>query len=173
MSSGSTNGIIRCVLRQHIRVPVIGELSAVMAQPDSNEFQATAGTRTAVPGAVACLQSAGNLLDWHPHVHLLISWGLFRRDGSFLPVEETPDPEPVARLFRHKVLRMLLGEGAIAEGGRPESPRVAPHGIRDTCQPGDPGGCDHAGDRRPLPAPAPITPERMLGEAGQRQLASR
>ena len=61
------------------------------------------------------MQSAGNLLDWHPHVHLLISWGLFRRDGSFLPVEWTPDAETVARLFRHKVLRMLLEEGAIEE----------------------------------------------------------
>jgi hypothetical protein len=78
-------------------------------------LRAAAGTHTAVPGAVACLQSAGNLLDWHPHVHLLISWGLFRRDGSFIPVEETPDPEAVARLFRHKVLRMLLEEGAIEE----------------------------------------------------------
>jgi len=78
-------------------------------------LQAAAGTHTAVPGAVACLQSAGNLLDWHPHVHLLISGGLFRRDGAFIPVKETPDPETVARLFRHKVLRMLLEEGAIAE----------------------------------------------------------
>ena len=59
--------------------------------------------------------SAGNLLDWHPHVHLLVSWGLFRRDGSFIPVEGTPDPETVAQLFRHKVLRMLLDEGAIEE----------------------------------------------------------
>jgi hypothetical protein len=35
-------------------------------------------------------------------VHLLISWGLFQRDGSFLPVAGTPDPETLARLFRHK-----------------------------------------------------------------------
>lgn len=78
-------------------------------------LQAAAGTRTAVPGAVACLQSAGNLLDWHPHVHLLVSWGLFHRDGSFLPIQATPDPETVARVFRHRVLRMLLAEGAIEE----------------------------------------------------------
>jgi len=76
-------------------------------------LHAAAGTPTTVPGAVACMQSAGNLLDWHPHVHLLISWGLFRRDGSFIPVEGTPDPEIVVRLFRHKVLRMVLKEGAI------------------------------------------------------------
>ncbi|MGD0266757.1 MAG: transposase zinc-binding domain-containing protein [Candidatus Methylomirabilota bacterium] len=36
-------------------------------------LQAATGTRAAVPGAVACLQSAGSLLDWHPHVHLLVS----------------------------------------------------------------------------------------------------
>jgi hypothetical protein len=48
-------------------------------------------------------------------VHLLVSWGLFRRDGSFIPVEGTPEPETVAQLFRHRVLRMLLDEGAIEE----------------------------------------------------------
>jgi len=92
-------------------------------------LQAAAGTHRVVPGAVACLQSAGNLLDWHPHVHLLISWGLFRRDGSFLPVEGTPDPETVARPFRHKVLRMLLEEGQFQLGrphGRPPR-RRSPH----------------------------------------------
>jgi len=41
---------------------------------------------------------------------------VFGRDGSFIPVEGAPDPETVARLFRHKVLRMLLEEGAIEEG---------------------------------------------------------
>jgi len=59
--------------------------------------------------------SAGNLLDWHPRVISLVSWGLFRRDGSFIPVAGTPEPETVARLFQHKVLRMLLEEGAIDE----------------------------------------------------------
>ena len=76
-------------------------------------LQAAAGRRTAVPGAVACLQSAANLLDWHPHIHLLVSWGVFNREGSFIPVEMVPDPETLARLFRHRVLRLLLDEGAI------------------------------------------------------------
>jgi hypothetical protein len=112
------------------------------------------------------LQSAGNLLDWHPHVHLLVSWGLFRRDGSFLPVKETPDPETVARLFRHKVLRMLLAEGAIAE-----------HVVGNLLAWSHTGFGAHVS--REIPADAktpatvarymtrpPITPERMLGEAG-------
>jgi hypothetical protein len=79
-------------------------------------LQAAAGTRPAVPGAVACVQSAGSLLDWHPHGHLLISWGLFCRDGSCIPVEGTPDSETLARRIRQKVFRMLLEEAAIDEG---------------------------------------------------------
>jgi hypothetical protein len=43
----------------------------------------------------------------------MVSWGLFERDGSFIQVEGTLDPETVAQLFRNRVLRMLLKEGAI------------------------------------------------------------
>lgn len=64
---------------------------------------------------MACVQSSGSLLDWHPHVHLLISWGLFRPDGSFLPVAATPDPETVVRLVRHKVLQWLQQEAVIED----------------------------------------------------------
>lgn len=76
-------------------------------------LQIAADTRRAMPGAVACIQSYGNLLDWHPHMHLLISWGLFTQDGTFFPVDATPDPEILEKLFRHKVLRLLLDAGAI------------------------------------------------------------
>jgi hypothetical protein len=43
----------------------------------------------------------------------MVPWGLFERDGSFIPVEGTPDPGTLAHLFRDRVLRMLLDEGAI------------------------------------------------------------
>lgn len=135
--------------------------------------QAAAGSRTAVPGAVACLHSAGNLLDWHPHVHLLVSWGLFHRDGSFLPVQGTPDPETVARLFRHRVLRVLLEEGAIAE-----------EVVRNLLAWPHTGSGAHVS--RAIPADEktpgvvarymvrpPITPERMLGEAGNARVIYR
>jgi hypothetical protein len=34
-----------------------------------------------VPGAVGFIQTAGELLNFHPHVHLLVSDGVFDRDG--------------------------------------------------------------------------------------------
>jgi len=136
-------------------------------------LQAAAGTRTAVPGAVACMQSAGSLLDWHPHVHLLVSWGLFRRDGSFIPIEGTPDPETVARLFRHKVLRMLLEEGAIDEhvvGNLLAWPHTGfgTHVSREIPADAKTPGAVARYMTRP-----PITPERMLGEASSAQVIYR
>jgi Putative transposase len=128
-------------------------------------LQTVAGTRTAVPGSVACLQSAGNLLDWHPHVHLVISWGLFRRDGSFIPVEGTPDPEAVVRLFRHKVLRMLLEEGAIAEGVVRNLLAWAHTGFGTHVSRAIPADATTPGVVARHMARPPITPERMLGEA--------
>jgi hypothetical protein len=130
-------------------------------------LQAAAGTHAGVPGAVACLQSAGNLLDWHPHVHLLVSWGLFRRDGTFIPVEGTPEPETVARLFRHKVLRMLLEEGA-SEEGVVRNLLAWPHtGFGTHVSRAIP-----ADEKTPVVVARymvrpPITPERMLGEANK------
>ena len=76
-------------------------------------LQAAAGDKLAVPGGVACLQTYGNLLDCHPHAHLLVSWGVFRPDGTFVPVTDVPAKETIEKLFRHKILRMLKDEGAI------------------------------------------------------------
>jgi transposase-like protein len=136
-------------------------------------LQAAAGTSTAVPGAVACLQSAGNLLDWHPHVHLLVSWGLFRQDGSFLPVEATPDPETVARLFRHRVLRMLLAEGAIEESVV-RSLLAWPHtGFGTHVSRAIPVDEQTPGVVARYMARPPITPERMLGDADKQQVIYR
>jgi hypothetical protein len=44
----------------------------------------------------------------------MTSW-LFRPDGTLLPVLATPEPETVARLFRHTVSRCVLADGAIAD----------------------------------------------------------
>jgi hypothetical protein len=74
---------------------------------------AAAGEKDAVPGGVACIQTYGNLLDWHPHAHLLVSWGVFRPDGTFVAVTDVPPKETLEKLFRHKILHMLKEEGAI------------------------------------------------------------
>ena len=118
------------------------------------------------------MQSAGSLLDWHLHVHLLISWGLFRCDGSFIPIEGSPDPETVARLFRHKVLRMLLEEGAIEEGVVRKLLAWPHTGFGTHVSREIPADATTPGVARYMIRP-PITPERMLGEASKVQIIYR
>jgi hypothetical protein len=69
---------------------------------------------TAAPGAVGFIQTAGELLNWHPHVHLLAADGVFARDGTF---ERSTffDTQLIERLFRAEVLRLLRGRGLITQ----------------------------------------------------------
>jgi len=91
----------------------LARLARVAWETVKELLQDAAGDSEAVPGGVGCVQTYGNLLDFHPHSHLLISWGVFTRAGDFRPVEAVPDAEVLERLFRHKVLRLLQDEGAI------------------------------------------------------------
>jgi hypothetical protein len=57
---------------------------------------------------------SGELLNFHPHVHLLVTDGVFHRDGS-LERFAYFDPRLIERLFRAEVLRMLRGKGLISQ----------------------------------------------------------
>lgn len=69
--------------------------------------------RQAVPGAIVSVQTFGSLLDFHPHLPLLVTWGVFEADGAFVPVADVPEVEEIQKLFRHTVFRMLLDQGVI------------------------------------------------------------
>ena len=49
------------------------------------------GERDLAVGIVACLQTHGSRAPWHPHLHLLVTDGGFRPDGTFVswPVHDT------------------------------------------------------------------------------------
>jgi hypothetical protein len=88
-------------------------------------------------------------------------------------VEGTPESETLARLFRHKALRILLEEGVLAKGvvrnllAWPHTgfgAHVSRAILADATTPGIVA--------RNMTQP-PITPERMLGEANRAQLIYR
>ena len=58
-------------------------------------------------GIVACLQTHGSRANWHPHLHLLVTDGGFRPDGTFVtwPAHETAR---LTEAFRRAVLRLFV-----------------------------------------------------------------
>ena len=70
---------------------------------------------TAVPGMIAAIQTFGSSdIHWHPHLHCLVTNGVFTTDGTFHAMEIL-SPSVIMEIFQHKVFRMLLKEGLITE----------------------------------------------------------
>jgi len=70
--------------------------------------------KKAVPGAVVAIQTFGDFLGFHPHLHILVSDGCFHENGMFT-VSPAIDTKALEQLFRHKVLKMLLSKDKITQ----------------------------------------------------------
>jgi len=66
------------------------------------------------PGIVVSIATSGDLLQWHPHGHLLVTDGAFSDDGAFRPLE-TWDDDAVMKLFRERLLARLIERHAISK----------------------------------------------------------
>ncbi|MFC2171900.1 transposase zinc-binding domain-containing protein, partial [Acidobacteriota bacterium] len=64
------------------------------------------------PGAVSVIHTAGSMMTFHPHVHLIISSGGWVNNDTFVHAPPL-DRDALEELFRHRVFRMLLDEDAI------------------------------------------------------------
>lgn len=71
----------------------LGLLSRIATRTLRAYVRAAVGGPEAVPGLVVCVQTFGSVAHFHPHLHVLMTDGAYRRDGSFTPL---PTPEPVA-----------------------------------------------------------------------------
>ena len=65
-----------------------------------------------VPGMIAAIQTFGELLHWHRHVHTLVTRGAFTREGEFLEVPEL-DKERLWAASQEAVFALYLAEGKI------------------------------------------------------------
>ncbi len=77
-------------------------------------MEAATGGEDLRPGMVAVVQTAGDLANWHPHVHALVSRGGWTRNWEWVPLAYV-DELTAELLYRHKVMRMLQDEGLLTE----------------------------------------------------------
>jgi len=75
----------------------------------------TIGLTDGVPGVVMSIHSFGDYPDkFHPHIHAIVSDGLFARTGTFY-VMPGVDLKPLEEIFRGSVFKMLKEEGKIGD----------------------------------------------------------
>jgi len=67
------------------------------------------------PAAVAVIQTFGDYLSFNPHMHILAADGCFGGDGFFYVPSIDIDTESIEKLFIHRIFKMLLAKGLIAE----------------------------------------------------------
>jgi hypothetical protein len=65
------------------------------------------------PGVVVSIATSGDLLQWPPHLHVLVSDGGFSADGVFRPLQVW-DGQEIMRLFRARLLARLVERHAIS-----------------------------------------------------------
>ena len=114
-------------LRLHTRFDrkLLGRLCACAWTCIRAEVQRALGRPDVLPGMVAAIQTHGELLHWHPHVHALVTCGAFTPEGDFLPVPEF-DVERLCADWQEAVFALYLAQGKI-EPEVVENMRAWPH----------------------------------------------
>ena len=93
---------------------LLGELCRAAARTVITVYRAASGRPDAVPGMVGAIQTFGQLIHAHPHIHALVTEGVFLPEGTFLPLPKLAT-EPFLKLWEQEVFALLLAEGKITE----------------------------------------------------------
>ncbi|KAA3593402.1 MAG: transposase [Candidatus Scalindua sp. AMX11] len=76
-------------------------------------FRNAVGLENGRPGAIMTIHTFGNYAEkFHPHIHAIVSDGLFRETGTFYVMPDV-DLKPLEDIFRASVFKMLRDEGKI------------------------------------------------------------
>src|SRR6266496_1303521 len=116
MKSKTYNGEVRSREKdfETLQLGAFATPGLLLAQgPEGLTAESRLNKKEAVPGAVISIQTFGDLVNFHPHLHYLVSDGCFMPNGWFYVLPEI-DVKKLESLFRHKVLKLLLREKKIS-----------------------------------------------------------
>jgi hypothetical protein len=93
---------------------LLGKLCCLAYETIRDALHQACGVREGEPGYVGAIQTFGDLIGWHSHVHAIVSEGLFKRDGFFIRITKV-DMERCTEIWRDRVFDLLLREEKIDE----------------------------------------------------------
>ena len=104
---------VRRVLQSYWATPAASHRLDCAAEAVAEYVRKRVGADTR-PGIVVSIATSGDLVQWHPHGHLILTDGGFSDDGAFHPLPAW-DGEAVMKLFRERLLARLIERHAISE----------------------------------------------------------
>src|ERR1019366_7790647 len=110
-----------CLFRRSLLV----EIARVAARTVTAAIRVTSGERALSVGIIGCLQTHGSRANWHPHIHMIVTDGGFRSDGTFVHWP-THDSERLPAAFRRAVLRLFVRKD-LFEAEQAEAMLAWPH----------------------------------------------
>jgi len=96
--------------RRMVGLALLGDLARVAARTVTAAVRALTHEPALAVGVVACIQTHGSRANWHPHIHMLVTDGGFRADGTFVPWP-AHDATALTEAFRRAVLRLFVRRG--------------------------------------------------------------
>ena len=104
------------------RRALLGDLARVAGRTVTAAVRTLTHEPGLAVGVVACIQTHGSLANWHPHLHMLVTDGGFRADGTFVPWP-AHDTAALTEAFRRACCRDLRRRDANTTStvGRPEA----------------------------------------------------
>jgi len=91
----------------------LGELARCAWKAVQQYFGACA-SKDVLPAAILSIQTAGDFLNWNPHIHALVACAVFRPDGSAQPFPLL-QANMIQELFEANVFRLLVKEKLIGK----------------------------------------------------------
>ncbi len=93
---------------------LLGDLARLAYETVREMMAAAIEEPNARPGMVAVIQTFGSSLKWNPHIHAIVTRGVFLANGQWHPIPYV-DPHKAELVFRHKLLRLLRDRDLISE----------------------------------------------------------
>jgi hypothetical protein len=86
----------------------------ILFKAAASTVETVLGSDTQTPALILTVQTAGEALNWNPHLHGLLADGTFDEAGAFTPFAAI-DSERIAEHFRDRVLAELVTRGLITD----------------------------------------------------------
>lgn len=93
---------------------LLGKLCRAAYETIGEVFKLEIDGDSGVPAMIGVVQTFGELVHWHPHIHTIVAEGVFTESGYFIHIPEIWK-QSAEKLWQERVFSLLLNEHKISE----------------------------------------------------------